>query len=347
MAMSILSGGFWKSYWIALRRSAKDKRARSMSLKITFGFIFLAAYAVYIFIAVRNAVGFYIIIFGAGAIAAILMRRWHRKQDELLNTSLTGGPSHQQDRSDALPQVRAYLEKRVQIVASLLARGSSELYLQHHHPAAGLEVVTRQIQNSMLRERGLWGDLEPHEAELASVADGCWSVEQQNQVPMWCEQLRILRWVLRVDTELVALAHFPVLDLFLSREVLQPGRTPVVKPLLKPWDLRNEREVAGGYAARVIAELRARGFLRDNALPEGWADEFRARFVGDSTDLLAGTKTISELDDNALRNLGLFAVARERYCAYLVDLLAASQSFSFSTWAGDARSDSNSRPEDT
>ena len=43
--MSILSGGFWKSYWIALRRSAKDKRARSMSLKITFGFIFLAAYA--------------------------------------------------------------------------------------------------------------------------------------------------------------------------------------------------------------------------------------------------------------------------------------------------------------
>jgi hypothetical protein len=345
--MSILTRGFWKSYWIALRRSVKDKRARSMSLKITFGFIFLAAYAVYIFIAVRNALGFYIIIFGGGIIAAVLMRRWHRKQDDLLNTSLTGGPSHEQDRSDALPQVRVYLEKRAQIVASLLARGSSEIYLQHRRPAAGFQVVTRQIQNSMLRERGLWGDLEPLEAELASVADGCWSVEQHNHVPLWCEQLRILRWVLGIDLELIPLAHFPVLDLFLWREVLQPGRTPAVKPLLKPWDVRNERDIARGYGARVIAELRSRGFLRDNALPEGWADEFRARFVGDSTDLLAGTKTISELDDNALRNLGSFAVARERYCAYLVDLLTASQPFSFSTWAEDARSDSNARLANT
>ena len=339
--MSILSRGFWRSYWIALRRTRKDKRARSVSLKITFLLAYLVAYALFIaFMEVRTAAGqgiwnavFYAFIFGTGMIAAILIRRWHRKQDEVLNTSLTGRTLfHPQDFSDASTEVRSYLEERALIIASLLARGASEIYLQHHQVAEGVEVVTRQIHNSLLRGHGVWDKLERPEADLASVADGLWSVEQQNGVLTWCEQLRVLRWVLGIDSELIPLAHFPGLEFSLSQEVLRRGIPLTSKPLLKPWDVRVERDIATAYTARIVAELKARGLIAAGPGLEGWVDELRAQSVGDSTDYLAGARTIGELDDDALRRLGAFASAREQYCAYLVELLNATQPFSCSAW---------------
>ena len=338
-AMSIWSREFWKSYWIALQRTGRDRRARSIAFRITFLLTYLVAYVLFVVVTATNQgiwnAAFYGFIFGTGTIAAILMRRWRRKQDELLNYSLTGrSPPHSLDASDASLEVRTYLEERVLIVASLLARAASEIYLHQNQPAPGREVVSRQMQNTLLREKSLWDNLEQSEANLVSAADGRWSMEQQNQVFMWCEQLRVLRWVQGLDSELVPLAHFPALDFSLSREVLRRGRSQSDKPLLKSWDVRVQRDVAIEYTARVVAEFRGRGLIADSPELQGWADDFRAKSLGDSTDYLAGAKTIGELDDDALRRLGSFAVARERYCAYLVELLNAVRPFPFSTWAG-------------
>jgi hypothetical protein len=341
--MSIWAREFWKSYWIALQRTGRDKRARSIALRITFLLAYLFAYVLFVFFMEVNAAAgqgiwnaaFYAFIFGTGTIAAILMRRWHRKQDELLNYSLTGrSPLRPQDVTDASPELRAYLEERALIVASLLARAASEIYLQHNQLSPGLEVVTRQTQNALLRENGLWNKLEQAEADLVSAADGRWSVEQQNQVFVWCEQLRLLRWVIGLDSELVPLAHFPTLDFSLSRDILRRGKSQSGKPILKSWDIRVQRDVAMEYTARVVAEFKGRGLIADSPELEGWADEFRAQSLGDSTDYLAGARTIGELDDDALRRLGSFAAARDRYCAYLVDLLNAVHPFPFPTWAG-------------
>jgi len=339
--MSILKRGFWRSYWIALQRARKDKRARSISLKITFWLAYLVVYFLFVVLMEVNAAAgqgvgtavFYAFIFGTGAVAAVFMRRWHRKQDELINTSLTGrAPLHPQDFDDASPEVRAYLEERTLIIASLLARGASEIYLRHHHVAEGTEVVTRQVQNSFLRETGLWDELERPEAELSIAADGLWTPEQCNLVLTWCEQLRVLRWVFGIESEAVPLSHFPKLDFSLSQEVLRRGRPLTSKPLVKPWDVRVQRDVAREYTARVVAELKTRGLIAGGPELDGWADEFRAKSVGDSTDYLAGAKTIGELDEGALRQLGVFASARERYCAYVVELLNVTQPFSLSTW---------------
>ena len=128
-AMSIWAREFWKSYWIALQRTGRDKRARSFAVRITFLLTYLLAYVLFIcFMEVTTAAdggvwsaAFYTFIFGSGTIAAILMRRWHRKQDELLNYSLTGAIRlNPQEVSDTSPQVRTYLEERALIVASLL-----------------------------------------------------------------------------------------------------------------------------------------------------------------------------------------------------------------------------------
>lgn len=144
----------------------------------------------------------------------------------------------------------------------------------------------------------------------------------------------MLRWVLGIDGELIPLAHFPTLDFSLSRELLRRGKSHGAKPLLKSWDVRVERDIATEYTARVAAEFKARGLIGDSPELEGWADEFRAKSVGDSTDYLAGASTIGELDDGALGRLGSFAWTREQYCAYLVELLNACQPFPFSNWTG-------------
>ena len=342
--MSSRAHQFWKSYWIALRRTGKDKRARTLAAAVTILLAcLLSEVLLVIFISARGgpwAAGLLVIMCGTGIAAGILVRRWHRKQDEILEFSLTGRSRlRPRDVADASPDVRAYLEERAVIIASLLARGGSEIYLQGKQHDPGLDVTTRQNQNRLLRERGLWARLEQHESDLASAADGRWSAEQQNLVVAWCEQLRLLRWVLRLDAELIPLAHLATLDFSLSGDVLQPGNAlRSGKSVIKPWDVRVQQDIALEYAARVIAELKSRSLIGGEPELEGWADDFRARVLGQSTDYLAGTRTISELDNGALRLLGWFATARERYSSYLIDQLNASEPSAFSAWESLARS---------
>jgi hypothetical protein len=340
--MRIWKREFWRSYWISFRRAGKDKRARSTFLAITYFLVLVPAYIAFIVLTATADGGFtaalYAFILGTGTTAAIIIRRAHKRQDELLEFSLTGQDRRRQQDPSGIPAaVCSYLEERAVIIASLLARGGSELNLQHIPLPPGAEIVTRQIQNGLLRERGLWQKLEQPEADLTGAPDGCWSVEQRTQVVTWCEQLRLLRWVLGIDGDLLPLAHCPTLDFSLSAEVLRQARAPVGrKSAVASWDVRVQRDVALEYAARVLAELRARGLTANSPEFEGWADEFRAKSLGNSTDDVAGPKTIAELDGAPLQLLGLFATARERYASYLVDQLNAVQPLPFSTWLSSA-----------
>lgn len=280
-------------------------------------------------------VAFYVFIFASGAFAAALMRRWHTRQNELLNYSLTGLNRVDFERGCGVsPEVRTYLAERLMILASLLSRASSEICVGESQPPAGLAVITRQIQNTLLRENGLWGKLEQIEGDFSSAPDGSWSAEHRQLVFTWCEQLRVLRWVLGLDFELLPLEHFPKLDYSLARSVVESRKSLAGNPLATSWDIRVQRNLALAYTARVIAELKVRGLISGSPELEGWADELRAKSLGESTDYLAGAMTIADLEDSALRNLALFAAARERYCSYLLELLNSTQPFPFSTWAG-------------
>jgi len=342
--MSIWRRGFWRSYWIALWRSREDKRARTSALRVTLLLAFVLAEVVIVFILPLREresawqIAFYGFIFGTGMIAFVILRRSHRKQDEWLNYSLTGRPDQHPPDQDASPTVRSYLEERAIIIASVLARAGSEIYVQHNELPVGLEVATRQVQNELLRQNGLWDKLEPAESELVSAADGRWTVEQQNEAPNWCEQLRLLRWTFGVDPELMPLAHFPKVDFTLAGGRLgEPGVSLAGRPLLKSWDLRVERDIAQEYAARVFAELKGRGLIADSSEFDSWAEQFREESIGASVDYLAGTETIAGLKDESLRLLALIAIARERYAAYLAQQLSADAPFAFSSWLEDAR----------
>ncbi len=68
----------------------------------------------------------------------------------------------------------------------------------------------------------------------------------------WCEQLRLLRWALRVDDEIMPLAHFP--PLYFTLAMMPDDVAKANRPMLPASDLRAERDTAHAYLARLAAE---------------------------------------------------------------------------------------------
>jgi hypothetical protein len=345
--MSLLRSAFWKSYWIALRRSREDKRARITSLRVTLLlFFFLICLLIPVFIgllAYKESGGVWVLVsygvmFGSSLLVRRFLGRSNRAQDEMLSYSLTGQHRLTPEGTAYVPQaVRTYLEERMLILNSLMNRASSEIFIQHKKLGPGIEVVTRQKLNALLRDAGLWEKLEGSERDLVTVADGKWTLEQQNEVVTWCEQLRVLRWILGLDAELIPLAHFPKVDLTISHAL--PGQRADArrtKPMLRSWDARMERDIALSYMGRIVAELKARGVIASRPELDDWADQLRDESLGASKDYLVGSRTIGELNNDELQSLCMTARARWRYAAYLVDQLSAENPSTFESWAENA-----------
>jgi hypothetical protein len=219
-----------------------------------------------------------------------------------------------------------HLSRRAAILASLIGRACGEILAVNGN--AGNRI--RQTQNTWLRRNQLWDSLEPDELSLMSRAEATWTQAERDSVVVWCEQLRLLRWVLGIDSELMPLEHFPHPDPRLAEGLkgLPCGNAKKVNT----WDVRIERDKAAHYEARLLAEFSARNLLPANPELDTWADELRNRLTGSSTDYLAGAKTISDLDDASLKLLGAVTVARVHYTSWLLEQLSEDTLFSFSEW---------------
>ncbi len=330
----LLRKSIWKTLWFSLLRSVKDQRARRLVLGFA-GFLAWLLFEVWLLVVAPIAGGqglnqliFNGVCLAMGIAAAGLIKRSNQRQDELLNFSITGRTST--PVNDEVPNdIAIYLAERAAIIASLLARAQSEFFLTEHSLPSGLQPVTRQVQNSILRQMRLWEKLDQHELTLVAMADGLWNEEQKAEAIGWCEQLRLLRWVLRVDAELVPLAHDPGVDFSLSHAVLEAGNLIVADSPRGAWEIRVELETAYGYLIRIAAEMRERAVIPESGETDAWMHELRKSLVGDSNDLVSGSKTIGDLDEVPLRQLGLMALARFRYAGYLVDQMGASEHLSF------------------
>ena len=165
--MSLRRSTFWKSYWIALLRSKEDRRARHLALKISAFLLCILIYALFWLFPLHEREGiwlyaFYGVIFGSALLTRFFLKRSNRRQDEMLSFSLTG--SHRltpEGTAYVSEAVRNYLAERTLILSSLVARAASEIFIQHNELGSGVQVVTRQTQNALLRQTGLWEKLEP------------------------------------------------------------------------------------------------------------------------------------------------------------------------------------------
>ena len=228
--------------------------------------------------------------------------------------------------------VRTYLEQRALIISAMLQRAGAEIALKQIELPPGEELIARQLQNTFLRERGLWDKLEPHERALATVADREWSLQDTHLAADWCEQLRLLRWVLGVDSELTPLAHEPRLDFKLPQKLLQEPYAVSGGATRASWELRADRTVTSNYLVRAVAELKLRGLIEYDRATEPWVEKVRRDFGDPSRDMLAGVQAVGELSDQDLWILNGLAGARCEYAEYLMEQLDASEPMRFSEW---------------
>lgn len=331
--MAFWRKAFWRSYWIALRRSGQDRRARIFVLQVSGAIAYVIACIGFILILLFRSQGggwlfaFYGFIFGTGFIAFLAIRRSHRRDRQLLNFSLSGdAPRTASDAGHASPAVCSYLCRRAAILSTLIGRAGSEMRVLSGNAAGS----TRQVHNTWLRQNRLWEELEPNELSLMSKADGTWTQAERDSVVTWCEQLRVLRWALGIDSELMPLEHGPQPDLRLTEGLHEVRSARAIN--VRTWNVRNERDKAAEYEARLVAEFTARNLLPANAELNTWAGELRDRVSGSSRDYLAGARTVSDLDEATLRLLGAITVARTHYAAWLVDQWGSDRPCSFTEW---------------
>lgn len=337
--MKSLFRGFWREYSLSWVRLGKDKRALPAFLRGTLILIGVPLWSMLVF-GLLLGVGlppeqrstqllFHAIMFCLGCAVALVVRRSNRRSDEFLRTSIIGRPAATSHPPTNAPAVRQFLAERMNIETSFVVRMLSELEQYWHQLPNGSDL--RSVLNQLLRQQDLWNRLEPDEAELAALPHGTWPAAHTDRIFERVERLRLLRWVLQYDEELLPLASFPALDAALIKKLeagFQPAETPVVR---ESWEIRGERDTAGLYLARALAELDSRHLLPAAQLPEAFAD-LRASLAGPSTDLLVGTRTIDELSDTELQQFMATAVARLHYADYLIWFLASQQSVSFTRW---------------
>lgn len=311
---------------IVMRRSGKDRRARLAvtQLLIFTVYVLLMLAIPYLLTSSRepssvqqaNRVALYAVMFLVICFGAWLRRRSNQASPLRLS------------QYEVAPVIVSYFVERTQILTAIVMRGFGEIGSSAGLLEAVASESARPIPNMLLRERHLWEKLEPVERELLSAPNRTWSEEQQNQVGTWLEQLRLLRWALGFDEDLTLLAHFPEpaaigLDAFEKNAAEQ---------LRSSGDIRVERDLAADYFLRVVAELHHRGLLEESPDLVDWSGQLRENVAGPSTDLLAGSRTVGELDAEALRTFGGIVFMRWRYAGYLVDQWMAEMPISFAEW---------------
>ena len=76
-----------------------------------------------------------------------------------------------------------------------------------------------------------------------SAPEGSWT--HHHQILAWCEELRLLRWVFRIDSELKPLSEYRGIEfnLTLTRHDLVAMQNRQ-RQMLNQWDLRGERDLA-------------------------------------------------------------------------------------------------------
>jgi hypothetical protein len=262
--------------------------------------------------------------------AGWLMRRSHRRADEVIAFSIIGREPSFSGLWKPNPKVAKYMVDRAKILSALILRGMEEVYIHRGAQPNGVDPRVRQAGNAALRSAGLWDDLTAPERDLMASPDGAWSVVQACDVLVWRERLRLLRWILGIDSELEPIDPVLPRDAKVIGGLWEPDASRIAAASIRiPSDARAERDLAEAYYARAVAEMTSRQLMTIPVDSATQLEDFRQSVLGDSSDFLAGHRTVAELTDEELPALATVACARMEYAGYLAELLSAVAPFPF------------------
>ncbi len=327
----------WKNLVVLVRRAPKDQRARKMLLWTFLGSIGLLTY---LSIVLLNP-GTYILLPPA-LIVASLIRRSHKRADgNFIKLSDAGGNSD----TEELTAHRDQLAGVALVLAAMIDRAGSEALLKTKEMAEGVEIMTRQKLIAMLRSTGRWDTMSSADRELMMFPDGSWDWQQIHDAFRQIEDLRVLRWVLRIDTYLLPIDQAYRLHLNVATDLSGDPTGLQGVGCLQPWEMEEAREHANSYFGRCWAEELKRGLRIPSADKESQAEDAMTAAPSDldeddtglshevivqyatelgsqqSGDFLLGFGIVGDANDNQLKDATMVAWRRtmslDRIMGYL------------------------------
>jgi len=312
----IFSSSFWRSYWVALRRSRRDRRDLKNVVRFTAALLLFVGYYGYVIGSfAQHGAGSILLLFLSVFTLALFLRWISNRRDEKA--------AEREDLANVNIGLRNRLAEDGFVLATLLTRASSEAMLKQKELPPGVEVITRRAQIEKLKSLRKWDTLPGAVRRLLLLPDGHWSQEQIQSTYPCFEILRCLRWTLYIDDSLTSLTYLPKMNYETAQSIFENPQPILDGTRLRPtWDIRVERNQADAFFSRCLAEAIGRGLISASSdETKTWAyDVSETARQPEVRDLLAGINTIAEIDDSTVRYLGALSLQRFRCLQVLLDL---------------------------
>lgn len=280
--------------WVHRRRmfhrAGKDSRY-GRPLLFAFGAsIYIAVYGFYY---ARNPAAFLLLL--PGLAVAIWIGRRNRVEDEAFPTLLTSRPEIQ-----ISPLAIDGETEQILLRFFLFRRALSELAL-HQVPGTDLtNIETRSKVLAEIRSAGLETLWSVEERDLHLLPDGAWSEDSAIGVIARVAEIEALLWASGLQKSLL-----PVEDL--NTVVRLSAKEPLLVESAR-WretdELRLQTNLAFEAWLRVVAELRSRGTPTEAIEDEAFLQQLdfvAAQGGHENTDLVLGTRLVTEAEDTELR----------------------------------------------
>jgi hypothetical protein len=305
----------WKNFVLLVRRAPKDRRAMRALIGIFLVVIGLSAYAAVVLL---NP-GSYIL--GLPALLVLwLIRRLYMRADEGL-IKLSG--LEKRNEGNDLARHREELATVALVLAAMIDRAGSEAFLKTKEMPEGVEVITRQRLVAMLRSAEIWDVMPSTDREKMMLPDGGWNWQQITDALRQVEDLRVLRWVLRVDTYLLPIEQAYKLHLNVATELVSSPTKVQGDGCLEAWEMEEARDYANSYFGRCWAEEQKRGLVAppgeqttEDELKQAQSEfEQIVRYATElgaqqSGDFLLGSDIVGDSSDEHLKNATMIAWRR-------------------------------------
>jgi len=206
--------------------------------------------------------------------------------------------------------------------AIMVDRAGGEALVRQGKVPAGHAGLFRRRTLDLAQRPEIWRRLSSEEHDLLRSQEGAWDWEQVWPRVVRAEDVRVLRWVLGMDSVLTPL------------EFLEPDLTPVLEVTVKPgsvrgdkclasYDLRPAQTMSQAMVTRCVGEGLRRGFLTEgNAEVRREYLAIAERLAADeSADLLIGAVTVAKADAEKIQWVAQAAIRRYTVLTRLIDYL--------------------------
>jgi len=325
----LLRGDTWREAAMSLRRVHKDKRAR----KHVFGLLLLLLAPVILITYLLWIIGSGGILLVPFVIPVLWWRARRAKQDEVLMHITPQEESKVRELSrEEQERLLAHLKKLALFYAAMVSRAATEGFLKEKTLPEGFEVIARRRHIDMLREHGLWEEMEAKDRDAVMMPDGHWDWSMINDVVVSLETVRLLRWALRIDYFLPVVGYQLRSEWNLAEELLTEAQWLKRSDKLIDLDsVRTAREAASTYFIRCWAEGVSRGYYQaDDEESREWARTVSENLAGkNSEDLVLGATLVGEVGEQELRWATMVAARRKLFLEWM---LRAMDGIGISAW---------------